>query len=182
MRPERSSRSRKAILPWPRRAARRPATRWETSVSSPAVSAAWASRTAAIGSTPLYSCGNGSTPAARSSSSLRRRVAKTSSGSSPKAEAPLLVDVDLGDLQVPLSARGCEGDLLPALAADQGLAHRRLVGELGLGRIGLGGADDRVLGGLPVLVLDVYDRAHPHHVGAQVGLVDHGRRAKFFLQ
>ena len=53
IRPERSTRSRNAILPWPRRAARRPATRWRTSVSSPAARPACAARTAAIGSTPV---------------------------------------------------------------------------------------------------------------------------------
>jgi len=42
-------------------------------------------------------------------------------------------DVDLGDLQLALAARGGDLDLLAALLTEQRLAHRILVGELGLG-------------------------------------------------
>ena len=97
-------------MPWPRRAASRPATRWRTSVSSPGWRSACVPRTAAIGSTPSNSCGNGSIPASRSDSSLcgappaarRRRRLDTPAHGEPRLGGR---DVDLGDLEVAL-ARG----------------------------------------------------------------------------
>ena len=79
-RPERSTRSRNAILPWPRRAARRPATRCVTvgllaGLRAPACAAS----TSATGSTPGNSCGKGSMPSARSLSSFARLTASSSS-------------------------------------------------------------------------------------------------------
>ncbi len=82
IRPERSTRSRKAIRPCSRRAANRPATRCEMSVSCPGASASCAARTSETGSTSANACGNGSTPAARNASSLRRRAASSSLGAS----------------------------------------------------------------------------------------------------
>src|SRR6185437_6867939 len=51
-----SRRSMKAFLPWPRRAAIRPATRWRESVSAPGASPSCSARTAAI-SSPSESLG-----------------------------------------------------------------------------------------------------------------------------
>src|SRR5207249_4758361 len=66
---------------------------------------------------------------------------------------------DLRDLQLPRRAAGYRhGYDLAALVAHQGLADRGLVGELVVGGIRLGGADDGVLGRLVgLLVLDVDD-------------------------
>src|SRR4051812_22270561 len=141
MRPERSSRSRNAALPWPRRACRRPATRTRTSVSSPGSSPSWGALASAIGVTPGYACGNGSTPASRIASSLRRRVASSSEASL----ASTLCDVDLGDGELALlAARERHLDGVALLAAHERLAHRRLVGEPVGSRVGLGRPDDRV--------------------------------------
>ena len=66
-----------------------------------------------------------------------------------------------------------DADLFAALAADQRLADRRLVGELVLRRVGLGRADDRELErACRLLVLDVDDRADADGVGGDVLGVD----------
>src|SRR5215210_8642540 len=109
-------------------------------------------------------------PPSRSASSLRRRTA--SSPASPwglvtatlaAARRPLR-DFDLGDLELAGLAVGqLHGHLVVALVADEGLAHGGLVGELALGRVGLGRAHDRVLQRLArPLVLDVDERADAH--------------------
>ena len=69
-----------------------------------------------------------------------------------------LRSLDLGDLQLPAAAaRHLDADDLAALAAHQGLADRRLVGELLLGRVRLGRADELKLAGVAgLLVLDVH--------------------------
>ena len=71
-------------------------------------------------------------------------------------------------------------DLVVALAADERLADRRLVGEL-LRRRGLGGADDRELLRLAVLVLDVDARADRRR-RSTVGGVDDLRGAELLLE
>src|SRR4051812_10400253 len=178
MRPLRSTRSRNAILPWPRRAARRPATRWRTSVSSPASRASWVARTSAIGSTPGYACGNGSTPSARRRSSFSRRTASSSSA----IPGPLEADFDGGDAQLARTAAGQRDlDDVVALAADEGAADGRLVRQA-LRRLGLGRADDRerlVLAAL--LVGDLHDGADLDDVRRQVLCVDDRRRAQLLL-
>ena len=85
----------------------------------------------------------------------------TSFPAKPEKRHLLHADVDLCDLEL---ARGSSGNLhrngLVALAAKQRTSDRRLVGELVLGGLGLGGADDRVARRLArLLVLDVDDRA-----------------------
>src|SRR5689334_20208802 len=52
---------------------------------------------------------------------------------------------DLEDLELELAARRSDLDRLALFLADDRLAHRRLVRELVLGGVGLGGADDVVL-------------------------------------
>ena len=124
MRPERSTRSRNAALPWPRRAARRPAMRAATSVSSPAARSSCGALTSAMGWTPGKACGNGSTPAARSSSSLRRRSSRTWLGSGGPRPATGLGDADLVDGERALALRRRHLHLVALLVADQRLADR----------------------------------------------------------
>jgi hypothetical protein len=75
-----------------------------------------------------------------------------------------------------------DGHLVAALAPNEGPTDRGLVGQLGVGGLGLGGADDRVLVGLAGLVLDVDDRADADDIGAEVRRVDHGGRTQLVLQ
>src|SRR3954447_16216954 len=180
MRPERSSRSRNAMPPWPRRACRRPASRWRASVSAPASRPSCAARTPAIDSTPSNACGNGSIPCSRRRSSLARRWA---SRSSAMTAGSLEADVDLGDLVLLLLAVGQhDGDLFAALVTHQRLADRGLVGDLLLARIGLGGADDRELDGLALVVLEVDDRPHADGVGRHALGIDDLGQAQAVLQ
>src|SRR6476659_590835 len=180
-----SRRSRKAALPWPRRATIRPAMRWRESVSTPATSPSWAARTSAISSRSSKECGKGSIPASRSLSSFWRRSRSTSEGCSSgslmqaRAYRPLR-GLDLGDFQFLLRpARNLDRDHVVALVAEQRFADRRLVGELVFGWVGLGGADDleflRVAG---LLVFDVDDRAEADLVSIDILLVDHGGAAQ----
>src|ERR1700733_11067073 len=161
----------------------RPATRCRDSVSIPAASPAWAARTSAMSSRWENSCGNGSIPESRMRSSFCRRSRRTSE-SCGSVDSPLIGArayrpsgfLDLGDFEFFLRpARNLDGDHVVALAADQGFADRRLVGELVLDRVGLGGADDleflRVAG---FLVFDVDDGAEADLVGVERFLVDHG--------
>src|SRR5579875_1896104 len=85
-------------------------------------------------------------------------------------------DVDLGDLQRALAARGDDLHVVAALVTEQRLADGRLVGELHLRRVRLGRSDDRVLVRLARRVLDVHDRPDTHLVGGQRrGVHDRGR-------
>src|SRR5690242_14022485 len=121
-------------------------------------------------------------PSARRRSSFARRVARSSEPSSSAIDA--LRDVDLGDLELALLAAG-EGhvDRVAALVPEQGLADRRLVGELLLPRVRLGRADDRVLVALAgLLVLDVHGHPDLDNIGRQVGGVDHLRGAQALLE
>src|SRR3954466_4609778 len=121
-------------------------------------------------------------PSARSASSLRRRVAR-SSPSPPAWEVMASGYVDLGDLELDLAARGADLDHVALLVAEQRLAHRRLVGEPLVGRVGLGRADDRVGDGLArVLVLDVDQRADAHDVVGELLGVDYRGRAQLVLE
>src|SRR5690349_18005321 len=162
-----SRRSRKAALPWPRRAAMRPATRCRDSVSTPGASPSWAARTSEMSSRSPNSCGKGSIPAARLRSSFSRLSLRTSE-SSCSCGSPLMGRayrrsgaLDLGDFEFFLrTARHLDADHVVAFVADQRLADRGLVRELVLERVRLGRADDlaflRVAG---FLVLYVDDRA-----------------------
>src|SRR4051812_24935319 len=136
--------------------------------------------TDAIGSTPSKTCGNGSVSSPRRRSSFSRRAARRSSLTAPTLHA----DVDLRDLELALGTAGHRHlDDLAALVAQQRLANGRLVGELHVGRLGLGGADDRVLDRLSrLLVLDVDDRADPDEVGPQILRRDDLRRAELLLE
>src|ERR687893_301004 len=111
-----------------------------------------------MGTTPSKSCGKGSTRSPRSRSSLARRSASAALASAIAARR--LADVDLRDLELARgAARHGHGDDLVALAAEQRLAHGRLVREAPVRGIGLGRADDLVLRRLVgLLVLDVHDR------------------------
>ncbi len=125
IRPERSTRSRNAILPCPRRAASRPATRWRAAVSSPADKRGMrrAHRRDRLDAVELV----------RETARCRRRAAtRACAGGRPAARrspsarsahltgqpAPHLADVDLGDLQPPL-----------ALGAWRSLPRRRACGR-----------------------------------------------------
>src|SRR5215210_7853395 len=129
-------------------------------------------------------------PPSRSASSLRRRTASSPASPWGLVTATLgaalrsLRDFDLRDLELAGLAVGqLHGHLVVALVADQGLADGRLVGELVLGRVGLGRADDRVLERLARrLVLDVDERAHAHDVVVELGGVDHRGRAQLVLE
>ena len=107
IRPERSTRSRNAILPWPRRAARRPATRNARPVSSPGSSSSQPVSASAAGVTPGKLCGNGSMPCARRRSSLARRAASRSETCSSSLISES--DVDLRDLQLARGAARAPG-------------------------------------------------------------------------
>ena len=111
-------------------------------------------------STPGKPCGNGSMPVARAGARAwrgGRRAARSAGASgSPSRTAGALGRAHAARLQSPTSIlvifslragpRGtCDRDDLAALVPEQRLADRRLVGELALGRVGLGRADDRVL-------------------------------------
>src|SRR5829696_7285248 len=180
IRPERSTTSRNAALPWPRRAASRPAIRARTSVSAPGGRSSCGAFTSAIGCTPGNACGNGSTPAARSSSSLRRRSIRTCGRSSSVMRR--LSDADLGDGQLALALRRGHGDRVALLATDQRLADGRLVRQPLVRRVGLGGADDRVLEALALLVLAGHQRADADDVVVELGRVDHLRGAELVLE
>ena len=91
-------------------------------------------------------------------------------------------DFDLGDLQHAHAARGRHPNLLATLVAEQRLADGRLVGQLQFGRVGLGRPDDRVLGRLAGLVLDVDDGADRDDLGVEIGGVDDRCRAKLLLE
>ena len=67
--------------------------------------------------------------------------------------------------------------------AHDGVADRRLVGELALAGIGLGGPHDRVLHDLAAGdVLDGDLGAHAHDVGLDVFFVDHDCRAQLVFE
>jgi hypothetical protein len=106
------------------------------------------------------------------------------SPSSLTAASPVEAYVDLGDLELARGTAGhLHGDGLVAFAPEQRAPHGRLVGELVLLRLGLGGANDRVLDRLAgFFILDVHDRADLHHVGRQVFGLDNGRHAQLLLQ
>src|SRR5512144_3279439 len=95
-----------------------------------------------------------------------------------------LSGLDLGDLELLLgAARRLDRDDLVPLAADQRLADRRLVRELVLQRVRLGGADDLELLGLArLVVLDVDDGADTDDLGVDVLVVDDGGPAHAVLE
>ena len=187
IRPERSTRSRNAILPWPRRAARRPATRWRASVSSPAARPSCAARRRRSARRRGTRAGTGRCPPRAGARAWRGGGEQLPVGSSALVR-PLIggePTCSPTSIFVILSLRaGPRGHLhrddLVALVAEQRLADRRLVGELVLGRVGLGRADDRVLHRLAgLLVLDVDDRAdlRPTSVESSSASIDRRRRA-----
>ena len=133
--------------PEPRRAARRPATRWRSLGLLAAARGARRPRsTRRSARRPRRRAGTASASAARSALALRAalgdqlgagRARPASPGRRRPAAAPLIAasllqaDVDLGDLQLARgAARHLHGDRLVALAPDQRAADRRLVGEL----------------------------------------------------
>ena len=79
-------------LPWPRRAASRPATRARASVSSPAGSSAHGAFTAAIEMTPGTRAGTARPP--------RRAARRACAGAGRRVRRSHLGDVDLGDLEL----------------------------------------------------------------------------------
>src|SRR5947207_5063354 len=179
MRPERSTRSRKAAPPWPRRAASRPATRYAWWVAWPGSRLPCAAWIVSTGTTPSNWCGNGSMPSARRRSSLARRSSWPSDmGRDSKS------GFDLGDLELPRgTTRNRHGDDIAALATDQGLADGRLVGELVVRGIGLRGADDHVLDRLVgLLVLHVDRRPDRDRLGGHRLRVDDRGRAQLLLE
>src|ERR1700726_3570386 len=160
--PLRSTRSRNAEPPDSRRAARRPATRWCSSVSSPAFRWSYAASTDAIGSTSWNVYGNALASSRRRRSAFSRRSATSRSRpwrreSSPSSDdegpsVPLMAArllepyVDLRDLELARgAARHLHGDRLVAFAPDQRAPYGRLVREQLFLRGRLGGPDDRVL-------------------------------------
>ena len=123
-------------------------------------------------------------PSARRRSSLARRAARQLGALLVGHGGRAYVDVDLGDLELALLAAGQRDvDGVAALVADERLAHRRLVGQLALRRVGLSRADDRVLLAVAVfssLTLTVTPTRDD--VGRQLGRVDDLRRAQPVLE
>src|SRR5207244_6898301 len=124
IRPERSTRSRKVSFPISRRAMTRPATRCSCSSVSPGSAFSASARTAAISSRSANRFGS---MAAES----KRRCG--------------LSGFDLEDLELHRAARSGDLDGLALLLADDRHADGRLVRELVLRGVRLGGADDAVL-------------------------------------
>ena len=166
MRPLRSTRSRNAALPWPRRAARRPATRTRSSVSSPRA-----------GPRGRLDVGDRARPGRRAGTARcpRRAAPRACAGGRRAARGPLvsrlgasatayatsilvilsLRALPLGSCTVTTSSR-----LWPTRALPTGDSL-----ESWFRRVGLGRADDRVLQRLArPLVLDVDERADAHDV------------------
>src|SRR5262249_13887173 len=124
-------------------------------------------------------------PRSRRRSSLARRSASRSDSSVTRAAysrlrrqvaaaSGRLGSLDLRDLELLLRAARClhRHDLVP-LAADQRLADRRLVRELVLDRVRLGGSDDLELLRLAgLLVLDVDHGADANRLGVDLLVVD----------
>src|SRR5205085_12113679 len=89
----------------------------------------------------------------RVKSSWREKARRTSGG------------FDLEDLELERTPRRRDLDDVALLLADDRLADRRLVGELVLGRVRLGGADDVVLDRLVLLhVLEAHPGSDRDHV------------------
>src|SRR5207342_176509 len=91
--------------------------------------------------------------------------------------------LDVHDLEADRPSRHRHLDRLALLVADEGAADRRLVREAGVGRIGLGRADDLVR--VDVAVVDILHadaRADRHHVGADVLRIDDPGGAKLLLE
>src|SRR3954453_12102572 len=157
MRPDRSTRSRKASFPISRRPMTRPATRSSSSIVAPFSARSATARTAA---TPT-----------RSGNLLGSIL------------LPSLGCFDLEDLELHRAARGNDLDRLALLLADDRLADRRLVRELVLGRIRLGGADDAVLDRLlGVDVAQLHLGADRDDVLGDVLLADHAGVAQPLLE
>src|SRR6266511_3115038 len=80
--------------------------------------------------------------------------------------AAALRGFDLGDLELALGTAGdLDGDHVAALVADEGLADRRLVGELALRGVGLGRTHDLELPRVArLLVLYVNPDSHAHRL------------------
>src|SRR5262245_61175548 len=202
IRPERSTRSRKTSFPRSRRAITRPAIRRVSAASCPASSASASRRTDAISARPGNRLGREamageSSPGAgvlrhRRERALpvryeRLRVATPSAARlSPKVVrlSRFLGCFDLEDLVLQLGAAGsCDLDRLALLLPDDRPADRRLVGELVLRRIRLGGADDVVLDRLfggDVAQADV--GADADDVLRDLLLVDHARGQQALLE
>src|ERR1700760_3436678 len=174
--------SMKAFLPWPRRAAIRPATRWRESVSTPAAKPSCSARTAKISSRSENSWGNGSIPASRIRPSLSRRSWRTSESCGSAVGSALIGAslatglrlLDLGDFEFFLGpARRLDGDDVVPFLTEQGFADRRLVRDVVHARVGPGDPDDleflRVAG---FLVFHVDDRAEADFVAGDRVLVD----------
>src|ERR671937_514030 len=154
MRPERSTRSRKVSFPISRRAMTRPPTRRSWSSVSPGSAFSASARTAAISSLSANRFGNirASLVRVAAEAGFARLRSRRLSGSGYLREVVMAREAgrtsrssDLEDLELHRAARGTDLHGLALLAADDRLADRRLVRELVLRRVRLGGADDPVL-------------------------------------
>src|SRR5450631_2351799 len=189
MRPSRSSRSKKATLPCPRRAVSRPATRTTVSDSSPEPSASLTARTEAILTRPGNSRGKGSIPRARNAAALARRSAtRRSSPESGRRAASgrsggCVTRLNLHDLVLDHATRCRDDHLLTLLAPQDRLPNRALVRKATVLRIGLGGSDDCIRDGLFGLrVLERHARTDRDIVGRNVFGIDDPRVAQLLLE
>src|SRR6185312_15636937 len=178
MRPERSTRSRKVSFPISRRAMTRPATRTSSSSVSPFSAFSAAARTATISSR------SGNRFGSIVLASLRRSLATPTVEAAPaSAGVAVLRGLDFQDLELHRPARGRDLDGLALLLADDRLADGRLVRELVLGGVRLGGADDPVLDRLlRVDVAQLHLGADRDDVLGDVLLGDHARVAEPLLE
>src|SRR5436305_11263325 len=154
IRPLRSTRSRNTSLPMSRRASTRPARRRFASAVAPFSSSSASARTPAISSRSGKRFG---AAMVRESSACPRPSRRGGGPARDDGSERLLRRLDVHDLELELAARCGDLDRLALLPAHDRLADGRLVRELVLGRVGLGGADDVVLDRLSRL-----DVAEPH--------------------
>ena len=201
----RSTRSRNAALPEPRRAAIRPATRWRSSVSSPAcqvlVGGEHRPRSARrpgtrTGTRPGRPRAGARALARRSAISSgrpclpRTGLAVVAGGCAAIGFALIRRRAYLRptSIFVIFSLRaGPRGTFTATVSLRLCPISARPTGDslesLCSSRLGLGRADDRVLDRLAGLfVLDVHDRADLHDVGGEVLGLDHRRHAQLLLQ
>src|SRR5436189_2906542 len=133
----------------------RPASRRVVSAAAPGSSGSASARTAAI------------------SSRSGKRFGAAMTRESTRVVGRLR-GLDVHDLELELAARRGDLDGLALLATHDRLADRRLVRELVLGRIRLGGANDVVLDSLVRLdVAQAHLRADGHLAGLDLLLRDH---------
>src|SRR5262249_27536387 len=144
-----------------------------------------AARTAAISRRPGKRGGKGSIPPSRSACAFARRspirLCRPPAGGAGSSAVVARLDVD--DLVLEGAARRRDRHLLALLLAEQRLAHRALVGEAVVARIGLGGADDRVLARrLALHVLERDAGADRDRLGRDVLGVDDAGVAELLLE